>query len=436
MATTKYSHAFLVGSFNRPLGPQEISNAGWKAEIIHADGNDRYRNDRGYNGLCTLFYKAHIDAMLESDSELQINRPDFLKDVHHYYYDVPKEQQIVNFNKIKEDIDYQLRICKLHIFTFPLDISLFSIEIDDTGQELEAITMGHFVLARWAWGWDRNFMPLKEQLSQTLEPLRKLLPSQDLKNLISGGNKLKIFQTFKLDIDEPDDKMLYEIASCSSIGCIDDKTDRNSPATTYWKSIVDNNSVSTFRNWKALALVDTFTMMGNENSFDEDDCNFLYFPLIYIRCVFEKNFCFSRNTLYREDRADRKLSDQIGLMEQYYFYDNISHNFQPNLLYQAMAKGLGIKEEREELSKQIKEKAKKDKEDKKEREEKRFDNILAGVSIFAVISVIWDFCSIVKDASGVDSNTSVPTYARIFIAVGFVLIVFLWYIIYRKKDGQ
>lgn len=433
---TRYSHAFLVGSFNSILQIDSLKSLEWQLEVIKPDGNERYKNDRGYNGLCTLYYKAHIDAMLESDSELQKNRPSFLNDVHHYYYDVPVEQQIVSFNNIKENIDYQLRICKLHIFTFPLDISLFAIEIDDTDQELEAITMGHFVLSRWAWDWDYNIKPIKEQLSQILKPLRNLLPNQDLKNLVSGGNKLKLFQTFKLDIEEPDDKMLYEIASCSSIGCIDDKTDRNSPATTYWTSIVKNNSVSTFRNWKALALVDTFTMLGTENSFDENDCNFLYFPLIYIRCVFEKTFCFSRNTLYREDKADGKLSDQIGLMEQYYFYDNISHNFQPNLLYRAMAKGLGLKEEREELSKQIKERAKKDKEDKKEREEKRFDNILAGVSIFAVISVIWDFCSIVKDASGVDGNTSVPIYAQIFIAVGFVLIVFLWYIIYRKKDGQ
>ena len=355
---TKYSHAFLVGSFDLPILIDNLNSSIWKKEIIKHDGNGRYENDRGYKGLCSLYYKAHIDAMLESDSEFQKDRPDFLKGVHHFYYEIPQQEQTVIFVGIKNSLDYEMKICKLHIFTFPFNISLFAIEIDDTGQKLDALTMGHFVLGRWAWEWDKNIEKVKAKLEEILEPLKLLLPNQDLKNLISEGNKLKVFQTLKLDIDEPHDKMLYEIASCSSIGCIDDKTDRNSPATAYWKSIVENNSVSTFRNWKALALVDTFTMLGTENSFDEDDCNYLYFPLIYVRCLFEKNFCFSRNTLYREDKADGNLSDQIGLMEQYYFYDSISHNFQPNLLYQAMAKGLGLKEERNELSKQVKEKAK------------------------------------------------------------------------------
>ena len=101
-----------------------------------------------------------------------------------------------------------------------------------------------------------------------------------------------------------------------------------------------------------------------------------------------------------------------------------------------MAKGLGIKEEREELSKQIKETTKKKREEQKEKEEKRFNNILAGVSIFAVISVIWDFYSIVKDAFGVDSNHNVPTYARIFIAIGIILIIFLWHQIYKSKGNE
>ena len=100
----------------------------------------------------------------------------------------------------------------------------------------------------------------------------------------------------------------------------------------------------------------------------------------------------ARNNAYREDNADLEhLPWEIEQMEKYYFYENISYNFQPNLIYKAMAKGLGIKEEREELSKQIKESAKKEAEEKKEKESRKFDHILSYAAIFAVFSIIWDF---------------------------------------------
>ena len=434
MATTIYSHAFLVGSYN---GDLIINHNDWKSEIISPNGNNRYKEDRGYNGICGLFYKAHIDAMLEADALVQKERPDFLKDVHHYYAVVDEKNQNVVFKAIKDGYDYKMKILKLHIFTFPLRISLFAIEIDDSENELNALTIGHFTLTRWAWEWDKNIIDEKEALNSALQPLKNLMPENDLKNLITDGNKLKLFQSIQYETEEPDDKLLYEIGTSSPIGCIDNYQDRYSPATDYWQQIVNANSVSTFRNWKALALMDSFTMLGSVGSFDIDDSNFLYFPLIYIRCVFEKTFCFSRNNAYREDKADLKsLPIEIEKMEKYYFYDNISYNFQPNLLYKAMAKGLGLNEERVELSKQVKETTKKKRDEQKENEEKRFNNILAGVSIFAVISVIWDFCSIVKDASGIDSNHNVPTFAQFFIAIGFILIVLLWRQIYKRKDDE
>lgn len=443
MATTKYSHAFLVGSFNGELKPEQLENdeQNWTQEIIPSSPQEdekRYEEDRGYNGLCGLYYKAHVDAMLEADGLAQ-QRPEFLQDVHHYYNVVEEEKQNVVFKAIKDGYDYKIKILRLHIFTFPLGISLFAIEIDDTGNELNALTMGHFTLSRWAWGWDKNFSSdVKDSLNSALQPLKSLLVGQDLVNLICGGNKLKLFQSIQLEIEEPDDKLLYEIGSSSAIGCINNQQDRYCPSADYWQQIVKENSVSTFRNWKALALMDSFTILGAVGSFDVDDFNYLYFPLIYLRCIFEKTFCFSRNIAYREDEKEiiKSLPEEINLMEKFYFYDNISYNFQPNLLYKAMAKGLGIKEEREELSKQIKETTKKKREEQKEKEEKRFNNILAGVSIFAVISVIWDFCSIVKDAFGVDSNHNVPTYARIFIAIGIILIIFLWHQIYKSKGNE
>ena len=69
MATTKYSHAFLVGSFNGKITPQELDKD-W----------ERVNNQEEYEWICSIYYKGHVDAMLDVND----SRPAFLKDVCHY----------------------------------------------------------------------------------------------------------------------------------------------------------------------------------------------------------------------------------------------------------------------------------------------------------------------------------------------------------------
>jgi hypothetical protein len=79
-------------------------------------------------------------------------------------------------------------------------------------------------------------------------------------------------------------------------------------------------------------------------------------------------------------------------MEQYYFYDNISYNFLPDLLNIHMEEGLGINNERAELSAQIKE------------SESKNNNTLTGiVSAFAVFSIAYDFYGILKAITSSES---------------------------------
>lgn len=429
---TKYSHAFLVGSFNGELKPEHLEDdKRWTKEVISLDGNSpRYERDKGYNGLCTLYYKAHLDAMLEAED---VKRPDFLFTVHHYIHDLVESRKDSTYNNeivlpLKKGkypnlipFDYSFRLCRLHLFFFPLDILLFAIEIDDKGTELDNLTAAHYSLMGY---WDADSFN-NEVLSGLMKPLTEYLNTTNGNRLTKDGNKLKLFQTVKIEASSIEDDLLYELGTSSPIGCVKyGKRPDMKPSESYFNMIIDKNSIATFDNWKGLALMDSFTMLGKLDSFDENDCNYLYFPLIYLRCLVEKTFCFSRNNAYREDKAGKSLIWEIEQMEKYYFYDNISYNFQPNLLYQAMAKGLGIKEEREELAKQV-----------KDNEEKRSDNILAGIAIFAVISVIWDFCSILKDALSItdNDNSDNPIPAIIFIAIGFVLIALLMYLIFYKK---
>lgn len=427
MATTIYSHAFLVGSFNGNISPEMLRNdKRWLKEVVSLNGEvKRYDGDKGYNGLCTLYYKAHLDAMLETND---IKRPKFLQTVHHYIHNLEDKNGqgceimlpvLKGRYPNRTAFEYKFKLCKLHLYFFPLNFVLFAFEIDDSGTDLDDLTAAHSYLMGC---WDSTAFD-NPDLLKCIEPLTSYLPKEEPCRLTKDGNKLKLFQTIKIDTNKIEDELLYEIGTSCPIGCVKDgQRPDMKPAESYFRKIIDENTVASFDNWRGLALVDSFTMLGKADSFYENDCNYLYFPLIYLRCLFEKTFCFNRNNAYREDRAGNRLTWEIEQMEKYYFYDNISYNFQPSLLYQKMAKALGIKEEREELTKQVKEK-----------EEKRFDKILAYVAIFAVFSVVWDICSIVMKAIPYFDS---PLTACLFIIVGIIVACSFVYQIRKRKYGK
>lgn len=425
MTITRYSHAFLVGVLNVELKPSQLSKE-WERQVMPNNG------EHGYDNLCKLYYKGYVDSMLQAQHQ---KRPKFVDGVCHYIHMVESSKQRVSLSRIIErkkkyadeiesctiqHIDgYNLKVCAIHLYFFPLRTALFAIEIDDSGSELNALTMGHFCLMNWIWEGECRFHDnSKIALCETLAPLQALLikKKKTLASLMAGGSKMKIFRTIQLEglksITAPNtfETMLYEIGTNAPIGCVNGNA-WLSPSKVYYESIMKDNIVSVFKSWKALALMDSFTLLGTEDGFREKDWNMLYFPLIYLRCFYEKSFCFSRNNNYREGRVKGNLSRDIAQMEKFYFYQNISYNFLPNLLYKAMAKGLELEDERLELSKQIKEKSERNK-----------DIILGFVSAFAIFSIVYDLYSIIISAMGVPTE-SVPSIAIILFALGVVSII-------------
>lgn len=425
MATTKYSHAFLVGSFNGNLKPEQLDAKSWKIVKL---------TEEEYENRISDYYQSLIDSMVEAETEKQ-KRPAFLNDVHHYIHsfmtvDNKTGQKIsVELIKGKDKVSfsYTFELYNLHLYFFPLDIVLVAIEFDDSGNNLDDLTAAHYSLVNWKY---KEFV--NESIDSALKPLTLLLESNDITKLVTDGNNLKIFQIVQTEDAEPANDLLFEIATFSPVGAVKgEEKQALTPSEDYYNYVLQNNSVSAFYSWRALALVDSFTVLAGEKDFNSWPQINHYFPLVYLRCIFEKTYCFSRNKAYRMNQSSKYLAEEISEMEKYYFYDNITYNFLPNMLYQAMAKGLGIKEEREELSKQIKETTKKEAEEKKNKEERKRSVILALVSVFAVFSIIWDLCQIVKDAFFVKED---PTPARVFIGVAIALIVlFLCLIFWRKK---
>ena len=267
-------------------------------------------------------------------------------------------------------------------------------------------------------GQDSAYPAENEPFLSILDSLKEFLPNHSIKNILGNGNKFKIFQTIQIDTLTIEDSKLYEIGTSSPIGCVG--TDHwLAPSDDYYNSIIKQNSVSAFKNWKGLALMDSFTMLCNQNQWWRN-WNELYFPLIYMRCIFEKTFCFSRNTAYRMGSNVENLSQEIKEMEKYYFYNNISYNFLPNLLYEAVAKGMGLSAERQELSNQVHERAKDEHDRLRESADKRMTLIAILLSAFAIFSAVWDLCSLFLAAFSVRNPLCV---AKCFFCCGIIIAV-------------
>lgn len=435
MTTTRYSHAFLVGRIITNVADATLVKNGWEHVVI---------DENTYSDLCNYYFQGHVNAMVECPVK-PASFPSFLAGIRHFSLDVNKNTAISN---------YSFRVCQFHLFFFPLDITLLAIEIDDSHNALNDLTLGHSQLMGWKDNFS-NFPVCTKAIFKALD----ILYDNDANLLCIDGNKLKLYQIInipKASITDRD-SLLYELATSSPIGSVDNDM-WISPSHEYYSKMMEMNSVSAFKDWKALALNDSFTMLDSAEksplrpTWDDNYKLWLlhYFRLIYLRCFFEKTFCLSRNIAYRQGHAVENLSSEIADMERYYFYRNISYNFLPNMLYDAMSYGLGIAAEREEMSIQIKERAKeeekrrKDREEKdehdrqkaegrkKENEEKRFNNILSYATIFAVFSVAWDLCSMLKDALCIEDNKNV--IAWIFITVAILFIIMLIYMIKNNMD--
>lgn len=428
MAITNYSHAYLVGALNAHIKPQQL-NEKW----------EKVNNYEEYAWLCSMYYQGHVDAMLDVNKY----RPEFLKDVCHYKLSKHSDEND-NIGKLisltgmkknlgKEEFIYKFRLLNLHLYFFPLGIVLFAIEIDDSGTDLDDLTAAHNSMMSTA-------TYKRKELTSALSPILELLPSNDASQILGIGNKYKIYQVIKIETEKIEDTLLYEIGTSSPIGCIG-TNHQLAPSKTYYDNIMNNNVVSAFSDWKGLAIMDSFTMISNAAKSDDwtwdrhfylwNNC---YFQLIYLRCLFEKSFCSIRNTNYRMTESSLNISEEITNMERYYFYEKISYNFLPNLLYKSISIGLELKEEREELSKQVKERAKEEEEYKKDKEEKRLNNVLAYVSIFAVFSVIWDICSIGMKAFTHFQNS--VWFARVLIIIGIAISLFFILLIKHKQHDK
>lgn len=395
-----------------------------------------------YERLSSIYYESFIDSLMQVDGQTS---GAVYADTAHLTLETDRLCTL-RHPKLPA-AEYAFRLCRFHLFFFPYDICLFAMEIaEEPETTLDTLIAAHGILRETSCYEIAEQGILKSQIDAPeylalLEEILRLCPPRPsaesprqgrFSGLTLTGNKLKCFQIFILD--DFSDELLFELGTLSPVGCVADHKHEYSPSQEYYDRIIRTHTISAFRNWKALALVDSFTVVAKgrtaaqmwvwPNS---------YFRLIYIHALYQKTLLFVVNRQFRSAANDRKsirLLHKMKEQEHWYAFSNISYNFLPQLIYRAIDTGLDIATEREQLHRHLEQEA--------ERLEKNSERRLAGLILFltmlTVCSATYDGASLVKDYFGWESGTTpFRIFAALLLSAIVITSISVWH--YRRNKS-
>ena len=365
----KYSRTFAIGKLAKPLSKEALSGEYWNEVRLSADD---------FNTMKSMYFPAHINAMLRHTGMESCH---FLKDVCCMELKIQEKHVPMQLN----GATYPSIIEGVKVYFYPCHMAFLVVEITDENASFDSLTKMHFYWKEW----NRYYKEFRtDMLDSVLAPLVSALGVKDAGCLLRDDTKMNLFQIVQTNETTLSDETLYDLGSSSPIGTAQGG-DRLSPAQAYYDQLMKENTVAAFRNWKALALNDSFTVLANNENFDDWPFVHLYLPLLYLRCLLVKCFCMDYNDKFHSGQTvdNERSLNEIDNMERYYFYDTLGYDFLPKLLYAAMVKGVGLQAEREELTQHVKEMLREQRRMEEERREKRNNHVLTIVNIFAVISL-------------------------------------------------
>lgn len=390
----KKSRVCLAGRFNAKQGlrHEDLKSSNWKRIKMSTTEYERMKS---------VYYSSLLRSMIEIEGEKE-------QSVYRYEMILPQQRDnLMVLNRKDGQSNYPCTITSIQLWFFPFEIVLFSAELDENANSLDDLTLMHSKWKKWGVEYNNTILidgQLKDigfhtpTLDEFLEPLVVLTKDKNPAKLTFEDTKLRQYQV--VQSNSLQDSLLFEIGTFSSIGVVCDTNicRFSKPADDYFNKIITENTISAYSNWKALALNDSFTVLtvdevysnSENNEYDDDgqliDTGYHYFYLLYMRCLFEEFYCFDRNNLYHEvkdtDIDSKKIESEIAYMEKHYFFDDMSYDFLPPLMYRAMAKGLELQKDREQLTQHVKQAL-------SEARRERNNSAVNFVQIFAVFSVVW-----------------------------------------------
>lgn len=351
-----------------------------------------YFSVKNQDSVCVLseFWENITFTEEAKAQERQYYYPEFVHlntdEVTMYKHVYDRDMQVV----LRDGRNHTLHLDSMNLYYYPFGIVMFSIDINQKGVELsdalQAVASMRNITAP-----DFANIPEYEQL--VLAPLKEACQAAgnpgEAASLMECGNKLKIFQSVVCNDQGVKEEDLYHILFGAGTLAVYDENDPMSFSRDYYDSIMDSSKLSVFKNWKALALLDTFSIAAESVReympmvWSED-----YFRKIFLYALYTKFFLFRVNLDFREGK--RKIKDiqkDLDTFEARYAFPKISYNFLPVEFCKAMFVGLDIEEERTKITEKVTEEK-----DRREAEAGDKMNLFLGImTCLTLFSAIWDF---------------------------------------------
>ena len=343
-------------------------------ELQFSEDSEKFSKDFFYPDLRNQFFNNNK----KRHSILVRNNPEnSIIDLFQYQYD--------GKTKSKE-IQLKIVDSRLDLFDDGFGLFTLNLRIQSEKTDLNKFSDAAFLARNFETNIEHTIYEKWHQYIETEVLLGASTRGQYIKVDEYSGSKYKLYMI--LDIPELKEKeemksLLFDIGTLSRIGsAIGNNYD--SMDTDYVNNLTNKNSISIFNNWEGLALLDTYSVVGNkilDTNWKKDTYSTIYHG-IYLYCLFLKYHLFKYNFEIADLDEDRRSNFQDFLSKYYFNY--ISYNFLPTEIFNKIKTALDIEKEVKLLNEKIVEVGQKIQEEQQDRTNK----ILGIVTVLTSVSSV------------------------------------------------
>lgn len=350
-----------------------------------------------------------------------------MTEVQTYYHCYNKSISLI----LRGDRMHKVHLEELRLYCFPFGIVMYSVKVSQVDVEMQDALDALFMLRNLP---QMNRESLDEYMSLVIDPLTDLNVmignSGDPRALIECGNKQKLFHTVILS-DKPKDsddfdRLLYGAGTLSVY-----KDDAYGFSKDYFNRIISANRLNVFNTWRALSLLDIFTIVAYDvKDFMIKVWNEAYFGKIYLYALFRKFFLFRINGDFRSSsKSISSVRKDLMRYEKDYEFHKMLYNFLPELVNESMEKGLDLQEEKSKLAEIINRESKRTEEENNEKMN-LFLGMITGMTLF---SAMWDFACLMDGVIDFGANIGTVTGIRACAMLILSIVGILILIVRHKK---
>ena len=313
-------------------------------DLTYSEDFEKFSKDFFYPDLRNQFFnnnkKRHTILVRE-------NPGNSIVDLFQYKYKSTSE-------KSKE---LQLKIVDSRLDLFDEGFGLFTLnlKVQSEKTDLTKFSDAAFLARNFETNIEHNYYEKWHQYIEKEVLLGSSTRGQSVKVDEYSGSKYKLFMV--LDIPELNEKetmksLLFDIGTLSRIGSAIG-SNYDSMDSDYVQQLIKKNTISVFNNWEGLALLDSFTVVGNkllDNKDKIETYSTVYYG-IYLYCLFLKYHLFKYNFEIADLDEDRRSNFQDFLSKYYFNY--ISYNFLPTEIFNKIKTALDIEKELQLLNEKI-----------------------------------------------------------------------------------